>query len=140
MDSQHLDNDALLRVLYGVGSREESGHAASCDSCATVVASLGSRRAIASPEMPESFWRRRAETILAGARPATTLRWALAGSVAVVLVAAVLTGGAPPARPLYTAADDRLLRDIHQTISSIEPQALAPATLLVPRQIQEVRP
>ena len=142
MNSLHLDNDALLRVHYGAGSAAEAAHAASCPACAAALAAREARRpSPVLPELPESFWQRQAAGILSAAPSAPSLRWAFAGSLAVALLGALVVGASsPPPRPLYTAADDRLLQDIHQTVSRIEPQALAPAILLLPQHTREVRP
>lgn len=149
MEHPHLDPEALLRAAYDVATATEAKHLATCDVCAAAGAALNSQRvsstrASAASELPEAFWQRQRQAIVARIeQPAAAgyRRLAMAVSLVVLLAAMVLSrGGRSPRAPLHTAEDEQLLRDIHLIVNHIEPRALAPATLLLPDQtIQEVQ-
>lgn len=153
MEHTHLDHEALLRVSYGAPEAGEGEHAAACTNCAAAVASYHSRHSSlatgnALEELPEAFWQRQRQLILAQIRQPAPLhlrRVAASVALAVALVVALLLTGGSSLRPAktiptyYTAEDEKLLRDINLMVNRIEPRALAPATLLLPQEIKEER-
>lgn len=87
--------------------------------------------------LPEAFWQRqRAAVLEAIARPARRPVLRLAFVLATVLLALVAVGVSllvsRPQRPLIRAEDEQLFRQVCETANRIEPEALAPARLLLP--------
>ncbi len=161
MVTKHLDEEALLRASYGVPASGEAAHLAACGECAAAIAALDARRQRPSPgqaadaveQLPEAFWRRQREAILACVQqPAAPLfhRAAAGFSLAILLLLALLVVGRPsrppagrvtPASshaPRITPEDEQLLLEIHFLLNRPEPRALAPAVLLVPNPNREV--
>lgn len=145
----HLDNAATIRVMYGVAGNAEQRHAAECAACGQAVADAEAKRAAAVSTTAVSqlsgvFWSRQSAAILdRAAVPAVPLvrQLVTAASMAVLLVAALLLVGRPvtprpqsASRANVVTEDDRLLREVYAEVSSIAPEPLAPAALLLPIQ------
>jgi hypothetical protein len=142
---EHLDHEALVRASYGVPGGNEAEHLAACPKCAAAAGGLTAYRAgRPSVDLPEAFWLRQRQTIIERLRVPQRQwvflrRFALVTSMASLILAAVAlvsSSGAP--KPSFTREDVQLLQEINLTVSRIEPRALAPATLLLPREFKEV--
>lgn len=95
----------------------------------------------ARAERPPAFWaaqRARIQEQVRGEKRSVSLRFALASTVALLLLAAaMLTGGpsvvkAPPTQTAqtHTISDQQLLADIDETLADPTPDALAPMELI----------
>ncbi len=145
--NEHLGEASTLRVIYGLATATERQHAAECAACGQAVADAEVKRAASAgavSQLPEAFWTRQSAAILErAALPAVPLfrQLVAAASLAALLVAALLVLGRPATprpdlasgRPTITE-DDRLLREVYADVSSIAPEPLAPAALLLPIQ------
>lgn len=146
MGSDHLTDERLLKAAYGVAVTADEQHLAACRQCAEHVARLALARESAAQHsfeaLPEGFWLRQraavrravSEAALPGApRPAFALAMALLLAVGVWLLGPWSSLWRVPSQKfVLQAEDERMLRQVYQTASRIEPRALQPISLLLP--------
>jgi predicted anti-sigma-YlaC factor YlaD len=138
--TNHLSNDELVNLVYGVGA---SGHIASehindCRECSDRFEQLRERRAMAADALPVSheFLAAQRRNIYArmGERPQARMKWVPALAAAACLVAVgvfsyhpaqVATPEAPDAR-VETHVDAQLFADVYSMEQSMEPLAAQP--------------
>ena len=144
---RHLSDAELSELLVGAARSELREHADGCASCREDVRGLatatrGLKEEWARAEThPEYFWMgQRARIAARLAEPAGSLRWAFAGGLALLALAAGLLINPPSASlpPAATTAqnqavdpDEQLLREIEHSLAHQVPEPLTPATLLV---------
>lgn len=131
MEHRHLDVDGALRASYGV---LEDPAWRGCPECKAAVGRLDERRAHQQRELalPEWFWQRQRQAVLLATLEPARPRWIGVAALAGVLVAALLViQPAPKAPPRLSAEDERLFQEVSKTVNRVEPQALAPISLLL---------
>lgn len=143
----HLNDVEIAQALLGTAAAEVRRHLEACPGCRGEYVRLDSGLAgygaalRAQAERPEFFWRRqRAEVGARLSRPqaAGSLRWALAGGLALLALAlGLVSADIRPAAPVQAQIDpdDALLVDIQHSLQHQVPAPLLPAALLV----EEVR-
>lgn len=140
----HLSDEQWVAAVLHDNDEMTAKHLAECPTCrkevSTFVAAAGVARAEARQmlELPEAFWRRQREGILARvaaydfAYPWKRWIWVTATLMLIFLASTLLSRNSAP--PLQTAAqpdpDDALLLSVQQSIQSNLPHALRPAALL----------
>lgn len=131
MKSEHLSDDELIEIFYGV--REPSGHAASCSHCRARLEDLEKRRAASAalPEVSPEFLHAQRQRVFERAdryarRP--NLRWAptLAASAAVFLGLVLSTPAPKPPTVVPAQPDAQLFSEINALLETPEPIAAAP--------------
>lgn len=136
MDNRHLNEDALIRISYGVAEPAERLHAAECATCGSAAAALELRRARATTgTVPDLFWERERREIIAAAyaRQGAPRRVAVFAVAAIVVLALLLVPSAPikTHQTAATAVDDDPLYELYVTLHRTEPRAIAPMRLLL---------
>lgn len=146
---RHLNDADITELLLGTASLATREHVAVCGACrteceSTAAAAASLKRDVSErAAMAEHFWTRQRAHIAARTSAARgSLRWALAGGLALVAVAGALIFGQPrdsaPSASLPATAqdqaidpDEQLLLEIQHSLRHESPEALAPAALLV---------
>jgi len=132
----HLDNEALLRVSYGI---EQDSQWRDCAICRAAVEAMLARRSESGSRMenalPEWFWQRQRQSVLSVVRttPVRPLgfRWSAIGALAAVVLAGWMAMQPAPKSGVQIAKDDeRLLNDVSMAVNRVEPQAMAPMDML----------
>ena len=127
--SNHLSNDELVNLVYGVGTR---GHLDDCRECAERFAQLRERKAMAAEALPVSveFLAAQRRNIYArmGERPQARMKWvpALAAAACLIAVGVFSHHPAEVAKPDETHVDAQLFADVYSMEQSMEPIAAQP--------------
>lgn len=138
MECTHQLNEA--EITDALSGKLADERVANCDSCAAEFAAwreLGGRlrgELESRADMPGYFWTRQQARIRERLAPrATSLRWAAAAIVALILLAfgLIQQGVTPAVQVAQVDSDDALLQDIHASLQREVPAALAPAVVLV---------
>jgi hypothetical protein len=139
-------SDAEWLEVFSSGRVEPGTHAEACQECRGEIARVGDRlrklpewTQVASAR-PDEFWSAQRAQVLCGiqgmqlspVQGVPVLAWVVA--VAIILVGMGLLGGGPAPAPQEsrTVNDHELLLEVERMVESGGPDALAPATLLLP--------
>jgi hypothetical protein len=130
--SEHWDDDALIRRLYGVGP--EDGHLDECRECAQRWEALVEVRGrVLEPEpAPEELLAAQRRAIYVRLeQPRRRAGWfsvapAAVATAVLVLLAVLLRQPAPAPRDFLGPSDSKLIADVYSMVQSDEPQAAEP--------------
>jgi hypothetical protein len=129
--TNHLNNDELVNLVYGVGT---SGHLDDCRECAQRFEHLREKRALAAEVQPVSreFLAAQRRNIYArmGERPQARMKWvpALAAAACLIAVGVFSHRPVPVATPEAAEihVDAQMFSDVYSMEQSMEPIAAQP--------------
>lgn len=132
MRERHWTDEELIARLYGVGPSD--GHVEQCAECSGRWRDLMAARERVLQERPvvaDSFWaaQRRAVMDRIEHRTHKPWMWSLTpvlSTVALVLMAIVLSRPVPVEQPVLSSSEAELFTDIYSEVHSAEPAAVTP--------------
>ncbi|MBZ5633157.1 MAG: hypothetical protein LAO55_08505 [Acidobacteriia bacterium] len=137
MNRQHLSDDELIGMLYGLGNmKDDAGHLADCSECSERLRAMGQARAatVDAPQISGRMLATQRQQILErlGQPSSGSWRWIPAAAAAALLAGALFLSrpvhvSAPSARPaVNTESDAELFTDVYSMERDVEPRAAAP--------------
>ena len=136
MNPQHLSDDELIGLLYGLGDTED--HLAGCPECIERLSTMDKAR-VATVEDPQLSGRmlaaQRQQILERVERPPVSLAWRWVPLAAASLLAVALVWSRPPGAPapapvVNTESDAQLFIDVYSMERDVEPRAAAPIRTL----------
>ena len=140
---EHLSNDVLLNVIYGIASQDAEEHLRACPDCAGRVSERKQMRAAAADagELSNDFLAAQRREIYQrlSEKPSRKRVWApvLAAACALAVGVFVYRPGTEPKPVANTEANDlQLFADVFSMEQSLEPSATASVRVLFEEQEQ----